>query len=706
MALPLPPATSPWHAWLGTWSRPPDRPSQIALAIAAVVFIVAFIPGGPRWLADSLDVAGAGDRRRPRRFLFVMGFVGAFLSLGYVAFYLRGGPRAPEGAPFWLQGRALLHAHLTWAPGDPSASFRARDLVYRAPDRLGGIFPPGYALLLAPAFLLGAPMLVGPLLAAALVPITWLLAREIAQAAGASEERAETAGRVAIGLSLVSVALRYHTAESLPHGAAAFALAAGVATALRARRVEAPRLFWGAGLALGLLLATQPVSAIAGAAAILALAFGATERGLPTRASLAWTCAGALPGVALLLAANHAVIGHAFASPIAFYGRLTGAHPEPVGFRAYLLAVARLLRAHLTDVENFEPLAFLPLLLLGAPQRKTGGLGRGVRVAVLVIAVQAVVLLLVTHKGDPAPAAGLEGLLVHLLPIEHALIALAFVLALPEGWSGAAAALTIAFALAGFAVHVSHDLVARAAEGLGRPRFEPDVAREGGVTHGLLFFEDEESYEFAADPWALPSHGVEAIRLRGDDHDRLAYDLLGHPQTHRYLFQKGAPVISSWTPSGSDTWRFEAEADYPPVVAPDPAVGEVSVLDTPGTCSSDVHVLSLTPVGASPDAEASTTIELPVPRGPNGPTKRTWTVTPRSFQRGGAGAATLTLVDSLAAGSPALAEWSWSDGSKSPACSELATKTLELSKGETQLWLVLKARGGAVALDRTTLRGH
>src|SRR5579859_5405215 len=193
MTVPAPAAASPpaLAAWLGTWSRPPDRPAQVALALGGALLALALVPGGPRWLASSLDFASLADFARKRRFLTVVAFVAAFLSLGYVAFYLHGGPRAPDAATYWLQGRALSHAKLAWAAPDPSASFRARDIVFGAPDHLAGIFPPGFALLLAPAFLVGAPMLVGPLLAAALVVATWLLAREVARAAGEGDDAAE-----------------------------------------------------------------------------------------------------------------------------------------------------------------------------------------------------------------------------------------------------------------------------------------------------------------------------------------------------------------------------------------------------------------------------------------------------------------------------------------------------------------------------------
>src|ERR1019366_1950678 len=300
-----------------------------------------------------------------------------------------------------------------------------------------------------------------------------------------------------------------------------------------------------------------------------------------------------------------------------------------------------------------------------------------------------------------APAAGDEGLLAHVLPIEHALIALALVVAVPRTWSGAATAATLAFALAGFGVHASHEHAKRAAAGWGRPHYEPDVPREAGATHGLLFFDDDDGYELAHDPAALPSHALEAVRMRGDDHDRLVYDLLGHPPAHRYVFSRGVASVSSWTPNGSETWRFEAEADVPPAIAPGRAIGQVEAIDAAGTCASDSHALALTPTGA---AEASVTIELPVPRGSTGPTKRSWVVTPRAFQRRSAGAADLVLVAD--AGGPPLAQWSWTDAAKMPACNDLSPKTIDLAAGQTRLWLVLTARGGAVALDRTTMRGR
>jgi hypothetical protein len=667
----------------------------VVLAAAGVLLAVALVPGGPRWLLSMLEVTGAGDLRRRRRFLFIAAFVAAFLSLGYIALYLRGGPRAPEAATYWLQGRALSHGKLSWTVGDPTASFRAKNLLLTAPDRLAGIFPPGYALLLGAAFLLGAPMLVGPLLAAALVLATWLLARELAIGAKEDEERVEGIGRAAVALSLVCAALRYHTAESLPQGAAAAALALALATALRGRRTGDARLFGAAGLAVGFVLCTQPMSAIAVGVAVAALALLSRSGARP----LLWACAAALPGLALLLAANRAAVGHAFASPAAYYAARFGSPSTPPGAKAAAMAVLRRVRANLADVANFEPVALLPVLLLRREARRRAGLG-----AVIVVAIVAVQGLLGAPAGAGEGTSAVAGAsaLADVLPLQHALVALTLGIAFPAAWFGSVVAATVALSLAGFAVHTSHEHARMAAGGLGRPHYEPDVAREAGATHGLLFFDDDEGYELAHDPAATASHGIEAVRVRGDDHDRLLFDLLGRPPTHRHLSPHTGPSVSSWTPNGGDTWRFESEADYPPVAVSEPAVGHAEVLDGLGTCASDAHALGVTPTGA---AEASVTVELPIPRGASGPPKRTWIVTPRTFQRGGAGTGDLTLV--AAAGGPALAEWTWTDASRGgPSCADLQAKTVELGPDATRAWLVLTAKGGAVALDRTTLRAR
>src|SRR5262249_50725428 len=100
--------------------------------------------------------------------------------------------------------------------------------------------------------------------------------------------------------------------------------------------------------------------------------------------------------------------------------------------------------------------------------------------------------------------------------------------------------------------------------------------------------------------------------------------------------------------------------------------------------------------------DATVTLALPVPRGATPPERRAWTVVPRAFQRGGTGTATLSLVTEL--GGPALADWTWNDATTTPACPELPGRVVELGGDRTRAWLVLRAHGGPVALDKTTLR--
>jgi hypothetical protein len=691
---PVAPAVPPAAAeWIGTWSRPPDRPAQVALGLAVVLLAAAFLPGGPRWIASLFELATFADLAKRRRFLVVTSFVAAFLSLGYIAFYLRGGPRAPEAGLYWIQGRAMAHGELAWSAPEPSASFRATGLLFRVPDRLAGTLPPGFPLLLAPAFLVGAPMVIGPLLAALLVLATWLLAREMALACGEVEARAEAIARTAVGLSVLSAALRQATADAVPYGASAALVAGALALALRSRRLGEASLFAPAGLAVGLLADMQPSAALPVGAIVLALAWGSEVR--PRAIGLGLL--GALPAAGLWLLANRAATGHAFGSAQAVYaeGLGPGAAVHAVA-REVARAAVRGLRAHMAHVANFEPLALLaivPVLRRSSPR----GPARGVVLTALAAGGVASMVLILAGAG--AIPGSRTALLLAIVPLEHALVAYALATLFPRHLASAVLALG-ALSLAGFAVHTSNDHEAVAKAGLGRPLYEPDEAREANVTHGILFFDDDGAYELAHDPAVAASHGVQAVRMRGDDHDRLLYDLLGHPQSHRYAAAASSASVTGWVPPGgnSDSWRFEAESDYP-AAASDGAFASVPA--EPIACASDSHALVVTPSRAG----GSVTIALPLPRGASLPERTSWTVTPRVVQRGSAGTATADLV--LDPPSKPLATWTWSDLPSgtlhAPWCMDLPARTVEVGKA-TRAWLVVHATGGDVTLDRTTLR--
>ena len=717
----LPTAASSISSWLGVWSRPPDRPAQAALALAVALFAVAAVPGGPRWLVSRTDLRSLTDLKRRRRFLAVASFVAAFLSLGYIAFYLRGGPRAQEASTYWLQGRALSHGLLAWTVPEPSASFRARDLLFRGPDRLSGSFAPGYPLLLAVGFLVGAPMLIGPLLAAALTVATWLLAHEVASDVGSTGAEPEAIARAAAGFSMASAALRYYTADALPHGAAALAMAVAIACGLRGRRTLDPRLFGFSGFALGMLAAMRPSSALAVAILVTVLAgwptVGRTPEGSGRHLTdggvrcVAWTFVAALPGLVLLLAANRTATGHAFVTPRSAYAAVVGRDDH---FDVLVLGGSLLRRAreHLVDIANFEPLALLTIVPLVAVATRR----RAALVAVVIAA--EVAWRWAVHLG--ATPSMYSHSLVVVVPLEHALMAVGLGLLFPRSFAPAVV-VVLALALAGFAVHSSYAHEAVATSDLGHPSFEPDVAREANVNSGLLFFDDDRGYKLAFDPGVGASHGIEAVRLRGDDHDRLLYDSLGHPPAHRYVMSETGPSVALWMPpnGGSSTWRFEAESDWPPLSLEGGSTQAVSVENG---CASGGRVLRLSPYKS--EAEASLAIELPIPGGPGGATMGIWRVSPRVLQHGSGGKGVLILTtppatqtpmkartQSSGAPDPPLAEWEWTDAPNPQdsrpmpitKCIDLPPHSVELGSGLSSARLILRATGGSVALDKTTL---
>src|SRR5882757_7687293 len=100
--------------------------------------------------------------------------------------------------------------------------------------------------------------------------------------------------------------------------------------------------------------------------------------------------------------------------------------------------------------------------------------------------------------------------------------------------------------------------------------YQPDVVRQANFTDGLLFFDTDHGFNLAYDPAVTSSHGIAAVRRRNDDGDRLLYDLLGHPISHLYRFVpdgQGTSTSDPWTPLpiAGDTYRFEAEVEWPPI---------------------------------------------------------------------------------------------------------------------------------------------
>lgn len=480
------------------------------------------------------------------------------LSCAYVSFYLRGGPRIIDASSYFLEARSIAAGAFDfWVP-EPLASFHGRFLLTGPEGRLGVIFPPGYPLVLSVGVLLGSPLLVGPVLGALLVAATYGLARSLGQTPAVAW--------LAAGLSVLCAALRYHTADTMSHGLATLLACAGLAFALRrGSRWNA----LGAGLCLGLLLATRPVS---GAVSLLLIGYALrAER-------TAWLPAllGVLPGVALLLAQQHALTGHFFGSTqLAYYaasdapagcfrygfGEGVGCRfehgdyvsrylPNGYGVAAALRNLAVRFSLFATDATNAVPLTLLGGYALVRHLRSP--------LALLGVAIVLQGLAYVPFYFDGNYPGGGARFLCEAIPFCQILVARA-ALDLRVGW------LAPPVALAGFALYARHGHEELRERQGGRPMFEPALVAQAGLKQGLLFVTTDHAFNLGHDPRVKSAQtGLVVARARDDAHDRELYERLGRPPTYRYAFDftgHSPPTIRPYDPP--PTPRFEVEAEWP-----------------------------------------------------------------------------------------------------------------------------------------------
>ncbi len=208
---------------------PRDAPTWACLGLAVVAALLGMSPAVRR-----------SCLARPRRVVLGLGVLAALLSWGYLAFYLRGGPRIIDATSYFLEARSMARGFLAFPVVDPASSFRGRFLVSTpTAGALAVIFPPGYPALLALGFLVGAPLAVGPLLATLLVVATYALALRLFGR--------EDVALFAALLSTMCAALRYHTADTMSHGLAALLTDIGALVDARAGSISRRfRLVWQA----------------------------------------------------------------------------------------------------------------------------------------------------------------------------------------------------------------------------------------------------------------------------------------------------------------------------------------------------------------------------------------------------------------------------------------------------------------------------
>jgi hypothetical protein len=245
-------------------------------------------------------------------FLGVCAAAAAGISAWAAHAAMRDQPLSIDAGIYLLQARALAHGHLGLLAQHPIQAFGDRFLI-EGPDReLYGIFPPGWPLAIAPFALVGAPMLVGPVVAVALVLAQASLGRATGRAAG-DEDGGELATRVSLLLSLASIGRALETADLLSHAFVAVLAMLAVAGALELGAPDAgarSRRGWAltVGACVGWVLASRLLDGVVLAVAVAGVLVW-RRRSWP---ATGWLVAGAAPFVLLLVAEQHAATGSWF----------------------------------------------------------------------------------------------------------------------------------------------------------------------------------------------------------------------------------------------------------------------------------------------------------------------------------------------------------------------------------------------------------
>jgi hypothetical protein len=243
----------------------------------------------------------------PRRwFVGLSALAAAGISGWLVHAVLRDTPLSIDAAVYLAQARALAHLHFGVPAPRPMQAF-SNHFMSEGPDRrLYGVFPPGWPLVITPFVAVGAPMLVGPAIAALLVVAQHALGRSVGRLAADADE-GELAARVSVLIGLASIGRALETADLLSHALVALLAATAVALALDARRTggASDRRAAAIGACVGLAIAARLLDGLLLGVAVVAAAGCRSLRPRP----LLCAVAGAAPLLLLLLVEQHAATG-------------------------------------------------------------------------------------------------------------------------------------------------------------------------------------------------------------------------------------------------------------------------------------------------------------------------------------------------------------------------------------------------------------
>lgn len=273
-----------------------------------LALVVAAMPGdGLRglagWLEGRFALRSRSDRLLP--WLAAGWVVTAASALSWLAFDRI--PHIPDEVAYLFQAKYFAYGRLC-LPAPPDAAAFAIPHTINDGARWYSIFPPGWPVLLAFGFRLGAPWLVNPLLAGATVLLAHkLIARLYTRAVA----------HIAVGLLALSPMFLFMSASLMSHPLSVVCLLIAWLGVHNARSGGAG---WGAiaGLALGWLVLTRPFEGVLIGMATGIWALGVWGRRLTTRALLALGLTSVAVG-GLVLPYNRALTGRALYDPITKY---------------------------------------------------------------------------------------------------------------------------------------------------------------------------------------------------------------------------------------------------------------------------------------------------------------------------------------------------------------------------------------------------
>lgn len=551
-------------------------------------------PSAPAWAAAivALGLFVFPRFHWPRHSVWILAGTAALLSWGYFLFFLGGAPRIIDATTYLLEARAFSQGSVGFTVPDPSASFRGRFLIHTQahPHTLAGIFPPGYPLLLSLGIQLGAYQLIGPLVAAAVVLLTYRLAWDLTK----NRHIASTAA----ALSVACACLRYHHADTMSHGLSGLLTLGALWSTVRLLTEPSIKLWAIAlGLCCGLLIATRQLT---GAAILVACLGGTFWSKWGKKTSLRWSLSslglfalGLLPGIFLLLAHQGAVTGdplssvqfryyaHADGPPGCFgLGLGKGCHYEhadvagKMGAQGLDLIWAlkntfHRLHWHGLDIANFEPLALVAVYFAYRLARRP--LYRPL--------VLALIVLPLAYSGfyfaGSYPGAGAR-FFSELLPLWHVILAFGLCTLRAASWG-------LGCTLLGFALHASYSH-----EALKSDYFGPPGRGALSLPHLLAQAKTSEPYFSSSTPshsmrplvFVASAHafnlawhahpGILVARRTYDSRETLLAQHFSTSETWELISEKNNSSLKrlslpAWDPTDLTHLVFESEFDYPPL---------------------------------------------------------------------------------------------------------------------------------------------